>query len=358
MTVSNPWRGLLALLLPLMLLAPMTGAQDEGKPGIAILRIGSNPGITLGEKGLLDMLQAYEMINAEERAILDGANSLEGDTLNILYRDAGNDLPTANLMIEDVIDRGAEVLVTYSVAVTRIAANIIRVMDDPPAIIFAIVSTPYFAGIADAPCVKDAHIAGTQILHPYAEAVDLLPIFDPDITVIGTIENASAPNEVFGAQRIAELAAALGIATETATIVSLADLSLAVESLIDNGARAIFMPGGFTAGTGMPVISSVAAEHGLPVLATNPTFIFTGATLVGGFYSMYQEGVAAGRMLVAHLNGDVDLGRTAINSTPGFTVAVNQDAAAAAGLEILAELNCTDEIIAAQMRQLETQWGD
>jgi len=109
-------------------------------------------------------------------------------------------------------------------------------------------------------------------------------------------------------------------------------------------------------------------------------------------------------MLIARLNGDIDISRLSVNLTPGFTVAINLDAAAAAGVEIsdallamadwtiqdgvstegvtpdlpeygielpempleerraadlefLAGLYCTDDMIAEQQAQLEAQ-GD
>ena len=170
----------LILALALFLFAvPLALSADSENPTVAFLRYGGSPLISLSEKGVLDMLEAYGFISAEERAILDESQDLEGENINVLYRDAGFDLPTANIMIEDAHDNSADVLLTLSTPVTQLAANITREMDDPPQIIFAIVGTPYFAGVADTPCVKDDHIAGTQTDIPYAQYVNVLPVFIP-----------------------------------------------------------------------------------------------------------------------------------------------------------------------------------
>ena len=192
---------LIGLLFVALFLPAPALAQDGGKPTIAILRYGGTALTALAEKGILDMFEAYGLVSPEERAVLDQAEDLDGERINIIYSDADFDIPAANIMVEDALDRGADTLLTLSTPVSQIAANISRQMDDPPAIIFAIVTAPYFAGIADAPCIKDSHIAGTQTQVPYDEFVPLLQVQDPEMKVIGTIVNLAEPNSVFGAER-------------------------------------------------------------------------------------------------------------------------------------------------------------
>ena len=326
------------LLMALWVAAPAL-AQDDGKPTIAILRYGGTTLTALAEKGILDMLEAYGLVNAEERAILDEAKDLEGERINVIYSDADFDIPTANIMVEDALDRGADTLLTLSTPVSQIAANITRQMDDPPAIIFAIVTAPYFAGIADAPCIKDSHIAGTQTNIPYDEFVPLLKVQDPDMEAVGTIVNLAEPNSVFGAERISKLAEELGMRVEVAPVVSVADLSLATASLISKGAEAIALPASYTTSIGLDAIVRTAEEHeGIPVFSIVAEHVYRGAAVGADFYSLYREGLTAARMLIGHLNGDIDISRLSVNLKPGFTVAINLDAAADAGVEIADEL--------------------
>ena len=329
----------IALICALLTLAPAALAQDDGKPTIAILRYGGTSLTALAEKGILDMFEAYGMVNAEERAVLDKAEDLEGEHINVIYSDADFDIPTANIMVEDALDRGADVLLTLSTPVSQIAANITRQMDDPPAVIFAIVTVPYFAGIADAPCVKDSHIAGTQTEVPYDEFVPLLKVQDPEMKAVGAIVNLAEPNSVFGTERITKLAEELGIQVKVAPVVSVADLSLATASLISKGVEAIALPAGYTTSIGLSAIVDIAAEYGgIPVFSIVAQHVYRGATVGADFYSMYREGVIAARMLIGHLNGDIDISRLSVNLKPGFTVAINLDAAAEAGVEISDEL--------------------
>ena len=399
-------RMLIGLLMAALLsAAPMQG-QEEGKPTIAILRYGGTSLTALAEKGILDMFEAYGLVNAQERAILDEAQDLEGEHINIIYGDASFDIPTANILVKDAIDSGADTLLTLSTPVSQIAANFTRQLEDPPALIFATVSAPYFAGIADAPCIKDSHIAGTQTNVPYAEFVPLVKLQDPDASVIGAIVNLAEPNSLFGAEKITELAEGLGMRVEVASVVSIADLSVATAGLISSGAEAIVLPAGYTTSVGLPAITETAEEYGgIPVFSIVAEHVYRGATVGADFYSLYREGVIAARMLIARLNGDIDISRLSVNLTPGFMVAINLDAAAAAGVEIsedllamadwtiqdgvstegvtpdlpeygielpampleerraadlafLAGLYCSDEMIAEQQAQLAQQQGD
>jgi len=332
-------RTLIGLLTVALLIAAPALAGDDGKPTIAILRYGGGALTALAEKGILDMLEAYGLATADERAILDQSKDLEGERINVIYGDADFDIPAANLMVKEAIDRGADTLLTLSTPVSQIAANITRQMDDPPAIIFAIVTAPYFAGIADAPCVKESHIAGTQTDVPYDEFVPLLKVQDPNMKVIGTIVNLAEPNSVFGAERIAELAEQLGMQVETAPVIAVADLSLASASLLSKGVEAIVLPASYTTSIGLAAIVDTAEEHGgIPVFSIVAQHVYRGATVGADFYSLYREGVIAARMLIAHLNGDIDISRLSVNFLPGFTVAINLDAAAEAGVDISDEL--------------------
>ena len=396
-------RTLIGLLIGAFCIAAPALAQTDGKPTIAILRYGGTPLTALAEKGILDMFEAYGLVNAEERAVLDEANDLEGERINVIYSDADFDIPTANIMVEDALDQRADALLTLSTPVSQIAANATREMDDPPALIFAIVTAPYFAGIADAPCIKDSHIAGTQTEVPYDEFVPLLKLQDPNTKVIGTIVNLAESNSAFGAERITELAEELGMQVEVAPVVAVSDLALATASLISKGVEAIVLPASYTTSIGLSAIVDTAAEHGgIPVFSIVAQDVYRGATVGADFYSLYREGLIAARMLIAHLKGDIDISRLSVNLKPGFTVAINLDAAEEADVEIsddllamadwtikdgessegvtpdlpeigielpemtleerrkadlafLSELYCTDEMIAEQKAQLETQ---
>ena len=389
-------RIVLTLVMLALLITPAALAQDMENPTIAILRYGRTTLNNLTKKGILDMLEAYQFINADERALLHEEEDLEGERINIFWGDAGMDLPTANIMVENALDRGADILLTLHTPLTQVAANLTLDLEQPPLIFFSIVSAPYTAGIADAPCIKPGNITGTQAQVPYDQFMPLARLQDPDISTIGVLVNAAEPNSVFGVAEVTKYAEALGITVVSAPIASLSDVPVATESLLDSGVEALLVSFSTVEYRALSSVLELASEYGVVTIGNTVGRVNQGSHIGAGFEDFYREGVVVGRMLTAHLEGSMDVAALSINALPSFGVALNLDAAAEAGiqfsdellkladyviengestqdltppslpdipleerraadLEFLAGLECTPEIIAAQQAALERE---
>ena len=325
---------LLAFCSLALLLAPAVIAQEDERPTIAILRFGSHLGVNLTEIGILDSLEIYDLINADERAMLDEYQDLEGEQINVIWGDANFDFPTVTLMIANALDRGADVLLTLSTPVTQTAVNATYNMDSPPTVLFTSVYNPYQSGIADAPCIKPDHVTGSETLTPYAEIVPLLLVQDPDMKKIGTIYNSSETSGHFGAERIAEIGESLGLTVESMAITSLADLPLAAESMVDRGVEAFLIPTDMITAQGLPLLMMIANQNGIPIFHSSVGGIYAGATISAGAGLYYVKGVNIGHILAAHLNGEIDIAKTAISVTSNMAVGVNMDLAVMQDTEI------------------------
>ncbi len=315
------------------LLLPAALAQTE-KPTIAILFLDDISIFERASNGILDMLQAYKLINLAERAELEEGQDLFGEKLNIIWRSAGNDLPTANIMVEEALDRDPQALLTVSTSVTQIAVNATRDLDDPPAILFSVVSVPYGSGIADAPCIKPAHVAGTGPVRDYLDYLSVVQMQNPDIRVIGSFEAAAEPPSVASVRAITEAADALGLSLVVEAVNEISDLPLATQALLDKGAEAIVASVGPTVHRGMTTIVNETVDYGVPVYAPVPIQVYVGATIAVGFDGLYEQGVIGARMLIAFLNGDLNPGDIRVAEVLAQTVAINYDTAAEQGIDI------------------------
>ncbi len=331
---------LLVLIAMALLLAPAALAQAADKPTIAIMSFGRTPLNELTRKGILDMLQAYELIDADERALVNDFQDLEGAHVNLIWGDGGMDFPTAYLMVENALDRGANILLPLMTPVAQITANLTADLEQPPLVLFSIVSAPYAAGIADAPCIKPGHVAGTQAQVPFDQIVSLLRVQQPDISLVGTLVDAAAPNSVNGVEQIRKHGEALGMTVEAAPIASLSDVPIATETLMDKGIEALVLSTSALEISGLSAITEVAAEYGVTVISPAVGNVIRGAHVGAGFNDFYREGVIVGRMLTAHLEGSMDISTLAINALPSLGVALNLDTAAAAGV------NFSDDLLA------------
>ncbi len=324
----------LIVVMAIGMVAPQMISHADEKPTIAFLRYAGTAPVSEATNGILDSLEAYGYLSSAERAALNESFDLNGENINLLYRDAGFDLPSVNLMVEEVIDKGADALVTITTQVAQIAVNATLDMEDPPAILFSLVTTPFSTGIADSTCIKPAHVAGTQPLLSFADYVPLVLVQDPDIQVIGTIVSPDQPTSVFGAQLIQDIGGSLGLTVEVASAITLADLSVATESLLSKGVEAIVLSVTPLTLQGTPVLVQLTAEYGIPLYAPIIQQVYRGVTVGAGFHSFYEEGMIAATILNAHLSGDVDIADIAINQSRSFGIALNLDTAAEQGVEI------------------------
>lgn len=330
-------RCLLAIAAMIFWLAPV-GITQDAKPTVAVLRLGPSLSDTSLETAVMDTLHVYGWINAEELALVSERQDLAGEKINIIWGDANYDLPTVSVMLDNALDRGADILVTLSTPVTQIALNTTLDQDEPTPILFSSVYSPYHAGVADAPCIKPAHVSGSESVPPYEEAFQVFLLPNPAMKRFGMIYSSHDASGIYGAERIAAIGESLGLEVESAAVTSVSDLRSATQSLANDGVEAIILPFDYTVAIGLPIIATVAIENQIPVFHPHPGSILAGATVGAGFYNFYTQGISTGLMLAAYLNGDLDLARTAIDSRSGLSVGVNLDVAHTLGIEIPPEL--------------------
>lgn len=328
-----------ALLILMVLLLPMAAAHAEDNPTVAIVRFGTLRTFDVTEGAILDVLESYGFISSEENAVLHTRQDLMGENINIVWGSADFDLPSANLILETILDAEPDVLVTITTSITQLALNATADMEDPPAVLFTSVYNPYEAGILQSSCIKPEHVTGSLSSTPYEEVLTLLLTENPDIQTIGTIFNSSEAAGVVGAEEIARIGEGMGLTVLATAVTAINEVNLAAEGLINRGIDAFVMPIDLRTGAaGLPIIVNLGNEYGIPVFHPILFSIYYGATVSSGFYHYYAQGDNVGRLLVAHLNGDIDIATTAVNEQTGSAIGVNLDMAGRQGIEISQEL--------------------
>lgn len=329
-----------ALLLALLAVgfAGGTSAQADAKPTVALLDFGLTIN-TSNRIAVLDILALYGYLNEDERdQVAASQQSYEGENINLIISDAGFDFANLIPMIETALDQGADVLVTDSTPVTQAAINVTSEMEQPRPVIFTSVFNPYAAGIADAPCVKPAHVTGTQRITDYEDLLALAKMQNPEMDTIGTVYASASATGEHGAKLIAAAGEALGVAVEEAAVASLADIGIALEGLVSKGVDAIVLTVDSMTSQATPLIVAVGAENDIPVYHPNATYFLYGTTVAAGSIAMYGPGLNAGHMLVGLLEGAIDPAETSINLVDSMAIAINLDRSANAGVEVSEEM--------------------
>jgi putative ABC transport system substrate-binding protein len=327
-------RKLIFLLIVVLMLVVMIGpaaAQDDDVPNVHLIRLGPLPPFQYSTQGTMDVLEAYGYV--------------DGENIEFTLGDAAMDVPTANLLIEEAINDGADVIITITTPVSIAAVNATLDMIDPPIVLFNTVTEPYAAGIAEASCIKPDNVWGSQALPDFASILPLVWELDPDITRLGWIYSTSEPNAVASTAIIEPLAPELGFELVIQSVAETAEVGTAAEAAAGEGIDAFFIPTDSTVGNGLASILAVAEEEGIPVFFADSLQVFAGVT-VGAGVSYYQEGVDTGRVLVAYLEGDLDIATTSLSRQTGNLIGVNLDTAAMQDVEVpQALLDMADFII-------------
>ena len=325
---------LLVAILLLLLATPLAMAQDAGNPTVAILRLGPLPNYDVIEGGILDVLESYGFITSEDNRILEDRIDHAAAGLNFIWGDADFQLGNASILIEQALDAEVDVFVTLGTSITLAAIAATQDMDAPTPIIFTAVSEPYGTGIAEASCIKPAHVTGSRNTPSYEYALTAIKMQDPDMTTVGAVYSTSEAAGVFGVERLQEAAAELGIEVVTRGVVSLNDLRPATYALAEAGVQSIVLPLDGLATQGLPIVVNIANELGIPVFYPSFSAIYYGATIGAGTSAFYENGINGGRLLVAQLNGDLDIARTGIATAGSLGIGVNLDSAEAQGVVI------------------------
>ena len=327
----------LALMLALNIAAPAVFAENE-TPTIAVLRFGPAYASQYVENALLEALAGVGLINEVEAAALAKREEIAGEHLNILWGDAQFDFASAQTLARSQVDNGVDIIVAISTPMTQAALNASSDLPDPPIILFADVFEPYAAGIAQASCLKPAHVTGVTLETRYDDILPLLLLQDPDIETIGVVYSSAEISGALGAQRIAEVAADYGLTVLDSAVNSVSDLSVATDGLIAKGAQALVVPADLITVAGLPVLMSVAAENGIPVFHSIVATLQEGATVAASASRYAWQGELLAATLMGHLSKELDIAKVGIGSINNLVVGVNLDVAAHQGVELSREL--------------------
>lgn len=299
-------------------------AQDdeEDLPVIGFVQFVSHPALDAGVQGAADYLEANGFVDSE--------------TARFIFANGEGDIPTLSLIIEDFLDEGVDVIIAVSTPALQAAYGIISDLEEP-AVFFNTVTNPYAAGVAQAPCVHPAWLTGSQALAPFEATVPLVFDIVPNAETIGLIYNDAEVNSVVSTEIVLEIGEELGLEFEIQTVANSSEVPVAAEALISRGIDAFYVTTDSTVVAGLEGLVQVANDNAIPIVGSDPASAQRGAVIAQGL-DYYQEGIDTGRMVVAYLNGELDIATTSISRQVINELALNLDAAQLQGVTLSDEL--------------------
>lgn len=304
-------------------------AAEGDLPVVGFMKIVSHPALDAEQQGVKDAL-------AE-------AGYIEGETVIFLEGNAEGDIPTLTAIAQRFVDEGVDLIIATSTPALQAAYNVTQDFEAPP-IVFNAVTSPYAAGIANAPDDHPSWVIGIQALGPIAEAIALIPAMMPEVKTIGYLYNPAEANSVVNTEIAQPAAEELGLTFEVATISNSSEVQTAAEALVARGVEAFFVSTDSTVVAGLEALVKVANDNDIPFFANDPDSAERGAAVALGL-DYYQDGLDTGALAVGILDGTLDIANTPITEQLAGSLAINLTAAAEQGLEIPQEYIDQAEII-------------
>ena len=326
----------LTLLLCLLLLPSLSGALAQEAPlKVMYLSQAMATSDPLISQGLIDALDAFGFVDRNDydpflQEPVYG-NGVEFATVGIVL-----DPAEASLQLAAYLEQGHDILITASTTATQLAANVTQNMEEPPIVVFVGVDDPYAAGFASSSCIKLPNVTGTRSVVPYDAVLAAVHKLDPDIATIGTLYHSADPAGVVGAAAIAEIGESLGLTVIVRAYTDVPSLSLAAEALLSTGAEAIVLPNEAGASQSLAlVLHPLMTDNEIPLIAADASLVYSGATIGVGSLNLYHWGINIGRLLVAHLQGEIDIATAAISpASLALSMGIGLDSAAESNIQL------------------------
>ena len=201
-------------------------------------------------------------------------------------------------------------------------------------ILITAVTDPAESGLVDSNEKPGGNVTGTSDLTPVKEQIDLLQQILPEAKTVGILYCSAESNSEIQAQIARDAIKAAGMESKDFTVSSSNEIQTVVQSMAGK-VDAIYAPTDNTIAAGMPTVSMVATEKGLPVICGESGMVESGGLATYGI-DYYQLGYMTGQQAVRILTegaspADMPIEYQAIDKCE---LTVNDDTAADLGIDV------------------------
>jgi len=247
--------------------------------------------IQIAQDPILDVAKASLF-----KALAD-SGFISGKNITILDNNAQGDLSMIPMILQSLVSRPVDVVVTNSTPCMVAAAQMVKEIP----VVFTVAFEPKQVGLKSIP----ANLSGVYDSLKAGEFADILVKCIPGLKKVGMPYNTAEPNAVYSVKVIRAVLVARGIQVVTSPVNSPNDIMMAGQSLAQQEIGAFVVAADNTVYLGLNTLAAVADKASIPLFVTDPMHTRQGAVL--GFGADYEKwGYASGLKVVdllKHRNG-------------------------------------------------------
>lgn len=281
----------------------------------------------------ITQIEEHPALDAARQGFIDGLAQAGFDKENIRveYQSAQGDVANAQLIAENFVATGSELILAISTPSAQMAFQATR---EIPILITA-VTDPVSEGLAQSWEKSGTNVTGTSDSAPIDKHLDIIRVLIPDAAKIGIIYNTSEANSQVQVDKVKDLAAAQGLEVVTAGITDISDIQVTLEALLPK-VDVLYTPTDNLVVSAMGLVVDVAKAHATPVIGSEESQVVAGALATQGI-DYYQLGIETAQMAVQVLEGGKpsDMGIKTLQET---RLLINRSTAESLGIIIPQEL--------------------
>ena len=274
--------------------------------------------------GVLQLTQHAALDKANEGFI--AALDESGIKYEVDQQNASGEQSACQTIAEKLVNDGNDLI--YAIA-TPAAQAVAGVTSEIP-IVLSAVTDPAESGLVASNDAPGGNVTGTSDLTPVKEQIELLKQILPDAKTVGILFCSSESNSEIQAAMAREACEANGLEHIDFTVSSSNEIQTVVESMVGK-VDVIYAPTDNTIAAGMPTVSMIATDNGLPIICGEQGMVDAGGLATYGI-DYYQLGY----MAVEILRDGADPATMPIGylSADQCELSVNDETAAALGIDV------------------------
>ena len=275
----------------------LSGCQStpnrEGVPVVGFVEAFEDATIAHARQGFMD-------------ALADSGYREEDGTVTVIHRNAQGDAATLNQIISYLNSQSVDLIGTSTTLATIAAVQRNKTIP----VFQSVTAMPTILGLLSSDGTAPANLFGTGENLNYIDTsftliADMVQPKGGQLTV-GMIYNQSEPQSLEAYERLASLAAGMGVRLEALPLNSSAEAQLVVRSLLSKEIDAFFANPDNTVFAAFETILKNCNEHGVPVFTSESGLVTRGAVAAFGA-DIYQWGYQSGAQAAGYLrHGSTD----------------------------------------------------
>jgi ABC-type uncharacterized transport system, periplasmic component len=285
----------------------------------------------------VNQLVTHAALDASYKGFVDAlkdAGYEDGKNIKLDYQNANGDQSTANTIATKLVNDKNDLILAIATPSAQACANATK---DIPILVTA-VTDPAGSGLVASNDAPGGNVSGTSDLTPVKKQIELLKQLVPNAKNITVLYCSSETNSKIQAETAISTAKDNGITATEVTVSNTNEIQQVVQSLVGK-TDAIYVPTDNTIASGMPTVSQVANQNGIPVICGEGGMVDNGGLATYGI-DYYQLGRLTGEQAVKIIKGEATTDKMPIGYLPDeqCKLKINADVAKQLGITIPDEL--------------------